>query len=72
MTQSFHLNQLNMTVREQIIKEVVNTEDSQLLREVLAFLRQRQQEHERDPTLPRRGSYEALMQYAGTLSAEDA
>ena len=50
----------------------MNTEDSQLLQEVLAFLRQRQQERERDPTLPRRGSYEALMQYAGTLPAEDA
>ena len=49
----------------------MNTEDSQLLQEVLAFLRQRQQERERDPALPRRGSYEAL-QYAGTLSAEDA
>lgn len=50
----------------------MNTEDSQLLQEVLAFLRQRQQERERDPILPRRGSYEALMQYASTLSAEDA
>ena len=35
-------------------------------------MRQRQLECERDPTLPRRGSYEALMPYAGTLSAEDA
>ena len=72
VTQSFHLNQLNMRVLAQIVKEVVNTEDSQLLQEVLAFLQQHQQEREQDPNHPRRGSYEALTQYADTLSKEDA
>ena len=57
-----------MTVREQIIKTVVTTEDSRLLQEVLTFLQSRQ----RDSHRPRRGSYEAFMQYAGTISEEDA
>lgn len=57
-----------MTVREEIIKTVANTEDSQLLRELLAFLESRK----RDPNQPARGSYEAIIRHKGTLSKEDA
>ena len=58
-----------MTIREQIIKEVATTEDTQLLREGLEFLHQRNQQ---DPNRPPRGSYEAFMRLQGTLSDEDA
>lgn len=58
-----------MTVREQIIKAVANTEDSQLLQEILAFLEQRQQQ---DPNRPPRGSYAALKKHIGSISDEDA
>lgn len=60
-----------MTIREQIVKEVVNTEDSGLLQEVLAFLKQKEG-RQRDPSLPPRGSYEAIMSHVGTISDEDA
>ena len=58
-----------MTVREQIIKEVVTTEDSQLLQDVLHFLQRRARPGVEEP---RKGSYEAFMRYRGTLSDEDA
>ena len=58
-----------MTVREQIIKAVATTEDSQLLRELLEFLQHRSQ---LNADRPRRGSYEAFMRLRGTLSDEDA
>lgn len=58
-----------MTVREQIIKTVANTEDSQLLQEILAFLEQRQQQ---DADRPPRGSREAILRHVGTISEEDA
>lgn len=61
-----------MTIREQIVKEVANTEDSGLLQEVLVFLKQKQEERRRDPDLPPRGSYEAIMRHVGTISDEDA
>ncbi len=57
-----------MTVREQILKTVATTEDSQLLQDLLAFLESRQ----RDPSQPLRGSYEAISRHKGTLSKEDA
>ena len=56
-----------MTVREEIIKTVANTEDSQLLRELLAFLESRK----RDPNQPARGSYEAISRHKGSISKED-
>ncbi len=56
-----------MTVREQIIKAVGNTEDSQLLREILAFLEQRQQQ---DSNRPVRGSREAILRHQGSISKE--
>ena len=56
-----------MTVREEIIKTVVNTEDSQLLQELLAFLESRKQ----DPKRPRRGSYEAIIRHQGSISKEE-
>lgn len=58
-----------MTVREQIIKEVATTEDSQLLHDLLEFLHHRNQP---DANRPARGSYEAFMQYRGTISDADA
>ena len=58
-----------MTIREQIIKEVVTTDDSQLLQEILSFLQERQQTHS---THPPRGSYEAFMRHQGVLNDEDA
>ncbi len=58
-----------MTVREQIIKTVANTEDSQLLQDVLTFLEQRQQQA---LTHPPRGSHEAIARHIGTISKEDA
>ena len=63
-----NLNYSIMTVREQIIKTAANTEDSQLLQELLVFLERRQ----RDPNLPPRGSYEAIIRHKDTLSREDA
>lgn len=61
-----------MTTREKIIKEVANTDDPGLLHEILEFLETQKRARERDPSLPPRGSREAIMQYAGILSAEDA
>lgn len=58
-----------MTIREEIIREVVTTEDTQLLRYLLDFLRQR---HQQQPEQPRKGSYEAFMRLRGTLSEADA
>lgn len=58
-----------MTVREQIIKAVANTEDPQLLQELLAFLDAREKQ---DPNRPPRGSYEAIRRHIGTISDEDA
>ena len=58
-----------MTVREQIIKEVVTTDDSQLLQEVLDLLASRLH---RDANQPRRGSYEAFMMFQGTVNDADA
>ena len=58
-----------MTVREQIIKAVANTEDSQLLQEILAFLEQRQQQ---DADRPPRGSAAAIARHEGAVSEEDA
>ncbi len=57
-----------MTVREQIIKAVANTEDSQLLQEILVFLEQRQQQ---EPNRPPRGSREAILRHQGSISKED-
>lgn len=61
-----------MTIREQIVKEVANTEDSGLLQEMLMFLKQKQEERQRDPSLPPRGSYEAIMRHRGVLNDADA
>lgn len=58
-----------MTVREQIIKEVVTTKDSQLLRDLLHLLQQRSQQN---PNQPLRGSYAAFMSHQGTISDEEA
>ena len=58
-----------MTTREQIIKAVANTEDSQLLQEILAFLEERQQTA---PNRPSRDSRETIARHIGTISAEDA
>ncbi len=58
-----------MTVREQIIKEVATTEDSQLLLDTLQFL-QRRTQPEQDQ--PRKGSYEAFSRLRGTLSDQEA
>ena len=58
-----------MTVREQIIKEIATTGDSQLLLDVLQFLQRRGQS---EPNQPRKGSYEAFMRLRGTLSDEEA
>ena len=58
-----------MTVREQIIKAVATTEDSQLLLDTLQFLRRRAQP---EPAHSSTGSYEAFMRLRGTLSDEEA
>ncbi len=57
-----------MTVREEIIKTVVTTEDSQLLRELLDFIARRAT----NPDQPSSGSYEAIARHIGTISDEDA
>jgi len=57
-----------MTIREEIFKTVATTNDSQLLRDILDFIATRQA----DPGRPPRGSYAALMQYAGSISEEEA
>ena len=58
-----------MTYKEQIIERIAKSDDSQLLHEILAFLEQREKE---EPNRPPKGSYEALMQFAGTISDEEA
>ena len=58
-----------MTVREEIIKTVVTTEDSQLLSALLEFLQNRNAQSRNRPA---RGSYEAIARHCGTLSKEDA
>ena len=72
MHSAFTFSYPAMTVREQIIKEVANTEDPSLLQELLAFLENQKQQRQRDPGLPPRGSREAIMRHAGILSAEEA
>ncbi len=57
-----------MTIREQIIKEVATTEDSDLLRDVLLFLHRRQ--HESANSAPR-GSSGTIAKHQGTLSKAD-
>ena len=58
-----------MTVREEIIRTVATTEDSQLLFELLEFLHNRSSQERNRPA---RGSYEAIARHRGTLSKEDA
>ena len=58
-----------MTVREEIIKTVVTTDDSQLLFELMEFLQKRSNQERNRPA---RGSYEAIARHCGTLSKEDA
>lgn len=53
-----------MTVREQIIKEVANTDDAQLLSELMEVLHQRQQQD------AHRGRYEAFMRHRGLLAGD--
>jgi len=58
-----------MTIRQQVIHRIANTKNNQLLHELLAFLDERER---LDPDRPPRGSYEAIMRHAGTISEEDA
>lgn len=58
-----------MTLRDQVIDRIAHTENNELLREILAFLEQREQQ---GPNRPPRGSREAIMRHVGTISEADA